>query len=97
MNTMMENLTGMSAMTDQVIATDMLIAAKSGIKNYAVAISECATPEVRDVLRKQLDTAIQTHEQISNYMISRGMYHAYNVNEQIQMDITNAKTAINMM
>jgi len=34
MNTIMNNKTGTNAMTDQVIASDLLIAAKSGIKNY---------------------------------------------------------------
>lgn len=40
MNGLIETLTGMDKMTDQVIATDFLISAKSGVQNYAVAITE---------------------------------------------------------
>lgn len=62
MNGLIESLTGMSKMTDQVIATDFLISAKSGVQNYAVAITESISLEVRAVLKKQLQDAIQTHE-----------------------------------
>ena len=34
-------------LTDQVIANDMLIAAKSGVKTYASAVVESATPAVK--------------------------------------------------
>ncbi len=50
MNSIIENMTGMNGMTDQVIASDLLIAAKSGIKNYALALTESTSSEVRNVL-----------------------------------------------
>jgi len=93
MNAIVENLTGMTAMTDQVIAYDFLIAAKTGIRNYAVAITETATPEVRQILRGQLDQLITTHESISNYAMSKGWYFPYNVKDQINLDMQNAQTA----
>jgi similar to spore coat protein len=96
MNTIVENLTGMNTMTDQVIATDFLIAAKAAVNDYAIALTETATPDVRTVLRKQLNDAINTHERISNYMINKGWYHAYNVQEQIRLDMKNAETALNL-
>jgi similar to spore coat protein len=96
MNNIVENLTGMNTLTDQVLTTDLLIAAKSGIKNYAVAITETATPEVRTVLRKQMDNTIQMHENIINHMMGQGWYHPYNVAEQIQLDMKNAQTALNI-
>lgn len=40
MNALIESLTGMNKMSDQVIATDFLIAAKSGVRNYAIALTE---------------------------------------------------------
>ncbi|KIL34153.1 spore gernimation protein GerQ [Cohnella kolymensis] len=94
MNTIVEHLTGLNAMTDQVIAMDLLISAKSGIQMYAVAATESATPEVKAVLQRHLDEAIETHERISGYMMSRGFYHPYNMNEQIQLDMQNAQTAL---
>ena len=86
----------MSAMTEQVIATDLLMAAKSGIKNYATAIAECATPELRQVLTEQLNDAIRTHEQITNYMVSKGYYHPVDVLEQLRLDEQAAQTAMNL-
>lgn len=83
-------------MTDQVIAMDMLIAAKSGIKMYALAATESATPEVKAVLSRHLEESIDTHERITNYMMSRGLYHPYNMNEQIQLDLQNTQTALSI-
>ena len=44
-------------MTDQVMATDFLISAKSAVQNYAVAITETASPEVKIILKNQLRDA----------------------------------------
>lgn len=97
MNPIMENLTGMNVLSDQVIATDFLIAAKSGVRNYALALTETASPQVREALKNQLNQAIATHEKITNLMISRGWYNAYDLNQQLQMDIQNSDTALNMV
>lgn len=86
----------MSAMTEQVIATDLLMAAKSAIKNYAIAISECATPELRQALTEQLNDTIRSHEQITNYMINKGYYHPVDVLEQLRLDQQAAQTALNL-
>lgn len=94
MNDMVQNMTGMGAMTDQVLATDLLMAAKSGIKNCAWAISESATPEVRDTLQQQLIQAIQFHGQVTDYMISKGYYHPYDMSEQFEVDMNAAQTAL---
>jgi similar to spore coat protein len=96
MNTIIEHLTGMNTLTDQVVATDFLLAAKTGIKTYALALTESATPEVKTVLRQHLSEAIATHEKITNYMMQKGYYHPYNVSEQIQLDVANIQTALNI-
>jgi similar to spore coat protein len=96
MNPIIERLTGTAAMTDQVIAADLLISAKSGVRNYAIALTETASAEVRTVLRRHLEDAIRTHEQVSNYMADQGWYHAYDATKQIQLDIQNAQTALNL-
>jgi similar to spore coat protein len=95
MNTIIEHLTGLNAMTDQVIAMDFLVTAKSGVRNYAMALTESGTPEVKATLAKQLDEAIDMHERIVNYMLENGLYHPWNVNEQIQLDLQNIQTALN--
>jgi similar to spore coat protein len=96
MNQFLQNMMGMGGMTDQVIATDFLISAKAGVRNYTVAITEAATPELRAELREQLLAAIQTHENITNYMISKGYYHPHELSEQLQVDLTAAQTATNL-
>jgi len=96
MNSFIQNMMGMGGMTDQVIATDFLIAAKAGVRNYTVALTEAATPELRTALREQLRDAIQTHENITNYMIAKGYYHPHELSEQLQVDLTAASTATNL-
>jgi similar to spore coat protein len=96
MANLIQNMAGMGDMTDQVIATDFLISAKTGVRNYAAAISETASPQVREVLRRQLDVAIGTHERITNYMMSKGYYHAYDPQEQIRVDMKAAETVLDM-
>ncbi|MBY0148821.1 spore coat protein [Neobacillus niacini] len=96
MNQLIQNLMGMGGMTDQVIATDFLISAKAGVRNYAVAITETGTPELKAALREQLNTAIATHEKITNYMISRGFYHPHELSEQLQVDLTVSETALKL-
>ena len=96
MNQLIQNLMGMGGMTDQVIATDFLISAKAGVRNYAVAITECATPELKTALREQLNSAIVTHERITNYMIARGYYHPHDLREQLGVDLTVAGTALDL-
>ncbi|ALB47212.1 MULTISPECIES: spore coat protein [Clostridium] len=96
MNGLIESLTGMSKMTDQVIATDFLISAKSGVQNYAVAITESTSLEVRAILKKQLQDAIQTHEKISNYMMEKGYYNAYDLGEQYKVDMETTDTTLGL-
>ncbi|NGM82713.1 spore coat protein [Paenibacillus sp. 7124] len=96
MNPILERITGLSTLTDEVITMDFLITAKSGVRNYAMAVTECATPEVKSVLVKQLEEAIDLYEMIADYMVRRGLYHPHNLNEQVQLDLQNIQTALNI-
>jgi similar to spore coat protein len=96
LNEFIQNMMGMGGLTDQVIATDFLISAKAGIRNYAVAITETATPELKSALIAQLNDAIATHEKITNFMVERGFYHPHDLSEQLQVDLTVADTALNL-
>ncbi|GAB1154525.1 spore coat protein [Paenibacillus illinoisensis] len=97
MNPILEHMSGLHTLTDDVIAMDLLINAKSGVRNYAMAVTECATPEIKQILMKQLDQAIVSHEKISNYMVQQGLYHPYHIPEQIQLDLQNIQTAMNIL
>jgi similar to spore coat protein len=96
MNDLFKNLMGMGGMTDKVIATDFLISTKAGIRNLAFALTETSTPEVRAALREELRNAIQTHENITNYMTTNGIYHPHNVKDQLQVDLQITDTALNL-
>jgi similar to spore coat protein len=74
MNPIIENLTGMNALSDQVVAMDLLISAKSGVRNYAMAVTETGTPEIKDMLTRHLMEALDMHEQISSFMAEKGWY-----------------------
>ncbi|WEG13257.1 spore coat protein [Pullulanibacillus sp. KACC 23026] len=96
MNPIVEKLTGMNVLTDQVIAMDLLNAAKSGVRNYAFAITESGTPEIKETLMRHLEEALDLHEQISNYLTKKGWYHAHEPNEQLILNLKNINTALNL-
>jgi similar to spore coat protein len=96
MTNLLHNLAGMAGMTDQVIATDYLISIKSGIRNLSFAITETATPELRDAFREQLRAAVEAHENITAYMIDKGFYHPHNLGEQMRVDLDTANTALDI-
>lgn len=86
-----------SMLDDMAIATDFLVTAKAAVRNLAVAITETATPEVKKLLRRELDTAIDTHDKIAQYMIKNEMYHAYNIEEQVVHDLKKADVALELI
>lgn len=96
MNPIIEYLSGLNTLTDQIIANDLLLSAKNGVRNYAVAITEAATPELSATLSQQLEQNIDLYERVSNYMMERGWYRPWLLNEQLQMDLDNAETALNL-
>lgn len=81
---------------DLAIASDLLITAKAGVRNLAVAITETATPSVKKLLRRELDNAIDLHDKIAQYMIKNEMYHAYDLDEQMQHDLEKADIALKL-
>lgn len=64
--------------------------------NTAIAITETATPSVKKLLRRELDNAIDTHDKIAQYMIKNEMYHAYDLDEQMEHDLEKADNAIKL-
>ncbi|MCM3358280.1 MULTISPECIES: spore coat protein [unclassified Psychrobacillus] len=86
----------MAMIDDLAIATDLLITSKAAVRNLATAITETATPSVKKLLRRELDTAIDTHDKIAQYMIKNEMYHAYDLNEQMEHDLEKADIALNL-
>lgn len=83
---LIQNMAGLGDLTEQIIATDLLMASKSAIKNYAAALTESTTPEVTNALKKQLEDAINAKEKISTYMMNMGYYNAYDPKDQFAKD-----------
>lgn len=93
---LIQNLAGMSDLTEQVIASDFLMDAKTAIRSYAIAITEATTPEVRKVLRRHLDSALYSHEKILKYMMANGWYDVYNPKEQMEAEKQSANTVMKL-
>ncbi|WP_026701486.1 spore coat protein, partial [Salibacterium aidingense] len=75
-------------------AGDLLALLKTGVRNYAIAITETATPAVRDVLKRQLMNTIDSHASVFNYMYKRGYYPSYDLHELLKNDVSLANQAL---
>jgi similar to spore coat protein len=84
---------GMGGMTNQVIAADFLFAVKSDIKMLAAAIAESHTPEVRETLTQYLNDSIDKHQEITDYMVSKGFYYPNDLAKQLGVYLQAAATA----
>lgn len=73
---------------------DLLGLAKTSVRNYAIAITETATPALRNVLTQQLLRAIDTHANIYKYMYEKGYYPSYNLNKLLKNDVNIANKAL---
>lgn len=90
------DFTNMIDFANASAALEFLLTVKSGIRNTAISLTECATPEVRTVVRNQLFQALDMHERLSELMIRKGWLHPYNPGEQFQLDLTSAKRTANL-
>lgn len=88
------NSLNMPEMADMTFAMDFLIRAKEGVRNTAVALTEAISPEVRAVLRKQLQQGIALHQEIAELMIRKKWFHPYDLNEQYKLDQLSAMNTI---
>jgi spore coat protein F len=70
--------------------------AKTSVRNYALAITETATPQVRDVLQRHLLNAIHLHGKVFAFMNERGYYPAYDIHQLLDSDIQTARKALSM-
>ena len=85
-----------SRANENVKAGQLLGMAKTNVRNYAAAITETATPQLRKVLKKHLNDGVDLHEAIFNYMYQHGLYPAYDLEKLLNNDMTNATKALNM-
>ncbi|OMG51142.1 spore coat protein [Paenibacillus macerans] len=77
-------------------AANLLGFAKASVRNYANAITETATPQLKETFQKHLLGAIALHTKIFNFMYQHGYYPAYNLEELLAHDVQMANQALNM-
>ncbi|MBU9723741.1 MULTISPECIES: spore coat protein [Bacillaceae] len=77
-------------------AGDLLGLAKATVRNYSIAITETATPQVRKTLKKQLTKSIDLHAEMYEFMEKQGLYPAYNLKELLDGDVKTARKAMSM-
>lgn len=75
---------------------ELLGFAKTAVRNYSIAITETATPLLREVLSKQLEKAIETHAKVFSYMYKRSYYPSYDLKKLFEADVRNAEKALRM-
>lgn len=86
------NAEGMPKLVDASMSMTFLLNVKSGVRNCAIALTEATSPEVRAVLRTQLDNGLNMHEELSNFMINKGWLNPVNLDKQFQMDLESSQT-----
>ncbi|QOX63477.1 spore coat protein [Anoxybacterium hadale] len=91
-----QNLAGLGDMSEQIIAADFLLNAKATVRDYGTILSESSSPEIRQVLRKQLDAAITMQERIQKYMTTRNYYQIYSPSELIHSGRKNNSTYMDL-
>ncbi len=88
------NAEGMPNLADSAFAMDFLLSVKNGIRNYGFAISETASPELRTLLTKQMEAALDLHAEITDFMIKKGWLNPSDFKTQYEVDIKAAETAV---
>lgn len=68
--------------------------AKTSVRNYAIAITETATPQLRETFQKQLNNAIVLHGKVFAFMYERGLYPSYQLEQLLATDVKNASKAL---
>lgn len=96
MNTATPTRMNAQVLTDQVIAGDLLNGSKAMIKNYAIALTEAASPDARATLHGHLNACVQFHENVFTYMRTKGWYEPHNMPAQLQQDIQAAQTVLQL-
>ncbi|MBD7910498.1 MULTISPECIES: spore coat protein [Clostridium] len=79
-------------LTEKDIAQDMIKDSKFGVTSLTGAVAEATNPELREMLKSQLDKAVSEHFELSDILINKNWYPAYDgPAEQLKKDYEKAK------
>lgn len=97
MRNILDKLTGSANITDQMIVSDLLMATKTAMASYSLAITGTTDSTIRNTLTRYQNDAISYHEKLTKYMLTKDYYHPYDMEKQIAQDIENARAAIKLL
>lgn len=84
-----------SKLESKEIAADMLKDSKYGITSLASATAEAVNPQLRNMLGQQLDKAVTEHFELTDMVIKKGWYPAFDEPiEQIRKEYNEAQNII---
>ncbi|PPA70803.1 spore coat protein [Jeotgalibacillus proteolyticus] len=75
-------------------ARELLLQTKNSVKSYGTAITEIATPGLREVFRKHLNRSIDSHEKIFIYLYEKGLYPTHDFSAILQNDLKISDRAL---
>ncbi|GLC31259.1 spore coat protein [Clostridium omnivorum] len=82
-------------MNEGDIAIELLIASKAEIDQLTKAVIEAVNPDLRDILRNQLDACINEHYRLVDIVSNKGWYKTYsNPQNQIKQDLNQIQDII---
>ncbi|MEN2767441.1 spore coat protein [Ornithinibacillus xuwenensis] len=90
------NAVGMPEKIDSAIAMDFLITVKESVRNYGIALTEAASPEVRVTIHNQLEAAIDFHGELTDLMMKKHWFYPYDLSKQQEIDLVAAQNAIDI-
>jgi similar to spore coat protein len=80
---------------DKDIAQDMAKDSKFGATSLSTAAAEAINPELREMLRLQLDNAVTEHFELTDMLINKGWYTAQEEPiEQLRKDYEESQDII---
>jgi spore coat protein CotF len=88
-----ENAEGMPELADSALALEFLLTIKTGVRNIAIALTETANFELRQLYRTQIEQGLALHEEVSTFMMNKGWLHPYNYYDQYQQDLKSIQGA----
>jgi spore coat protein F len=77
-------------------AGHLLNFAKNSVRNYAIGITETATPSLRETFQRHLIKAVQLHGKVFYFMLQRGYYPAYQLDRLLANDLKMVNQAMSM-
>lgn len=81
---------------DRFYALDLLLSAKTSVRDAAVAITETSTPYVREALLNHFHENVMMHAAAFGYTLSTGLTPSYSPESVIRNDFENAHIALQM-